>query len=78
METNKCGKRVRESLSENNKKSKKVKVDNKDDSTHERQGGFDHLDQFLANIQQLNDGNLSFELDISFSHFKLKLNYNFE
>ena len=71
-------KRVRGSSSEINKKAKKGKVDNQNDKKDEGQGGFDNLSDFLANIQQLNDGNLSFELDVSYSSFKLKLNYNFE
>ena len=59
-------------------KSKKVKRDIKDDKEIEGQGGFDHLNEFFANIQQLNDGNLSFDLDVSREHFKLRLSYNFE
>ena len=74
----KCNKRIRGGSTKVIEKVKKIKIDDKNDSENERQGGFDHLESFLSNIQQLNDSNLSIELDVSYSAFKLKLNYNFE
>ena len=72
------GKRVRSSACEVDKKSKKIKVDNKDDTTNEGSNGFAHINEFLSQIQHLNDGNLNFELDVSFDSFKLKVDYSFE
>ena len=77
-QANQRNKRVRTSPPEAHKKTKKIKVDSKDDQENEGQSGFSLLSEFLNNIQQLNDGNLSFELDVSYSAFKLKLNYSFE
>ena len=71
-------KRVRISPPEDSKKSKKNKVDLKDDQKDEGSCGFAHLNEFLSQIQHLNDGNLNFELDVSYEHFKLKVQYSFE
>ena len=67
------GKRIQTSIPKVKKEGKKVKHHHQDDKETEEQGGFEHLNHFLSNIQQLNDGNLSFDLDGSYYHFKLKL-----
>ena len=71
-------KRIRSGPSEDSKKSKKVKVYPKDDKADEGQSGFARLNEFLSNIQYLNDGTLNFELDVSYDSFKLKVEYSFE
>ena len=71
-------KRVRSGACETNQKGKKIKVDTKNDSSNEGSNGFAHLNEFLSNIQYLNDGTLNFELDVSYDHFKLKVEYSFE
>ena len=76
-ETGQRNKRLRSSPPEVAKKAKKIKINPQDDSQNEGQSGFNHLSEFLSNIQHLNDGNLSFELDVSYSAFKLKLDYSF-
>ena len=71
-------KRIRASAPEDSAKGKKIKIHLKDDKTDEGQNGFAHLNEFLSQIQHLNDGNLNFELDVSYEHFKLKVDYSFE
>ena len=71
-------KRVRGGPHEDIKKGKKIKVHSENDQTNEGQSGFAHLNEFLSNIQYLNDGTLNFELDVSYDHFKLKVEYSFE
>ena len=71
-------KRVRNGTPKTSEKSKKVKVDSEMDSKNEGQNGFAHLNEFLSNIQYLNDGTLNFDLDVGYDHFKLKVEYSFE
>ena len=76
--TSNGGKRIRSGTCEASQKSKKIKINPENDKTDEGSNGFSHLTEFLSNIQYLNDGTLNFELDVSYEHFKLKVEYSFE